>query len=62
MFNDFLIALVKTLILLVDAVFGAWFIKNAVDCFKYKRYYAFGLNVMGAVMEAARIFKHVFYM
>lgn len=62
MFNDFLIALIKTLILLVDAAFGAFFIKNAIDCFKNKHYYVFGLNVMGVVTEAAYIFKHVFYM
>ena len=58
MASDFLYFIVKTVINLIYCVFGAYFIKGAVNAFKDGYYGLFGAWIMAAVMEAVYIFDN----
>ena len=60
MLKAIFISIMAFLPCLVYMLIGGWFIKNAMDYYINRRYFWFGVMVMGVVFEAAFIFRVVF--
>ena len=44
---------------LLAVLMGAWFVGDAVESFRQRRYYKFGFNLMFAIWEATLMIKYL---